>query len=114
MICLVISGEVVNLMSVDTQKLVDLMPFINMLWSAPFQIIIALYMLWQILGVSVLAGLLVMILMIPINGAIAAKARQFQIKQMKQKDVRMKSMNEILQGIKVCKFMELSANFSIQ
>ena len=44
---------------------------------------------------------LVMVLLIPINGAIAAKQRQFQVKQMKHKDSRVKTMNEILQGIKV-------------
>ena len=42
-----------------------------------------------------------MVLLIPINGAIAAKQRQFQVKQMKHKDSRVKTMNEILQGIKV-------------
>ena len=26
------TGEVVNLMSVDTQRIVDMMPYINMLW----------------------------------------------------------------------------------
>ena len=97
------TGEVVNLMSVDTQRLVDMMPYINMLWSSPLQIAIALYFLWQTLGASVLSGFLVMVLLIPINGAIAAKSRQFQVQQMKQKDIRVKSMNEILQGIKVSK-----------
>ena len=72
-----------------------------MLWSAPLQITIAIYFLWQTLGPSVLAGLLVMILLIPVNGAIAAKQRQWQMKQMKHKDSRVKTMNEILQGIKV-------------
>ena len=74
-----------------------------MLWSAPLQITIAIYFLWQTLGPSVLAGLLVMILLIPVNGAIAAKQRQWQMKQMKHKDSRVKTMNEILQGIKVRK-----------
>ena len=51
------TGEVVNLMSVDTQRLVDMMPYINMLWSSPLQISIALYFLWQTLGPSVLSGI---------------------------------------------------------
>ena len=88
-------------MSVDCQRLVDMMPYINMLWSAPLQIAMALYLLWQTLGASVLSGFLVMVLLIPVNGAIAAKSRQFQVRQMKHKDQRVKSMNEIIQGIKV-------------
>ncbi|RXM31496.1 Canalicular multispecific organic anion transporter 2 [Acipenser ruthenus] len=71
-------GEIVNLMSVDAQRFMDLTTFLNMLWSAPLQIILALYFLWQYLGPSVLAGFAVMVLLIPLNAAIAMKTRAFQ------------------------------------
>ena len=77
------------------------MPFFNMLWSAPFQIILCVVFLWNILGPSVLAGILVMILLIPLNAFIATKLKALQVQQMKEKDNRVKMMNEILQGIKV-------------
>ena len=77
------------------------MPFFNMLWSAPFQIIMCVVFLWQLLGPSVLAGIFVMILLIPLNAFIATKLKALQVKQMKEKDNRVKLMNEILQGIKV-------------
>lgn len=41
-------GEIVNLMSVDAQRFVDLAPFLNLLWSAPLQIILTIYFLWQV------------------------------------------------------------------
>lgn len=97
-------GEIVNLMAVDAHRFVDLTTYLNMIWSAPFQIALAIYFLWQSLGPSVLAGLFVMIVLIPINGVVAAKARNLQIKQMKNKDQRVKLMNEILSGIKVIYF----------
>lgn len=53
------------------------------------------------LGASVLAGLAVMIILIPVNGYIASKIRTLQMNQMKAKDDRVKLMNEILSGIKV-------------
>eukprot|EP00061_Rhincodon_typus_P013891 g40549.t1 len=71
-------GEIVNLMSVDAQRFMDLTGFLNMLWSAPLQICLALYFLWQYLGPSVLAGVAVMILLIPFNAVIAMKSRSFQ------------------------------------
>lgn len=43
-------GEIVNLMSVDAQRLQDATGYLWMVWSAPLQIIIAVYMLWGILG----------------------------------------------------------------
>lgn len=49
-------GEIVNLMAVDAQRFMDLVAYINMLWSAPLQIGLALYFLWDLLGPSVLAG----------------------------------------------------------
>lgn len=41
-------GEIVNLMSVDAQRFMDLVNFLNMLWSAPLQTCLALYFLWQV------------------------------------------------------------------
>ncbi|XP_054249750.1 ATP-binding cassette sub-family C member 3 [Indicator indicator] len=104
-------GEIVNLMSVDAQRFTDLMPFLNMLWSAPLQIFLALYFLWQTLGPSVLAGVAVMVLLIPFNSAIAMKTRALQVQQMRYKDSRIKLMNEILGGIKVLKLYAWEPSF---
>lgn len=41
-------GEIVNLMSVDAQRLMEVAPFLNLLWSAPLQIFLAIYFLWQV------------------------------------------------------------------
>lgn len=43
-------GEIVNLMSVDAQRFMDLTTYLNMIWSAPYQIALALYFLWETLG----------------------------------------------------------------
>eukprot|EP00075_Anas_platyrhynchos_P007559 XP_021127296.1 multidrug resistance-associated protein 1 isoform X6 [Anas platyrhynchos] len=96
-------GEIVNLMSVDAQRFMDLATYINMIWSAPLQVILALYLLWRNLGPSVLAGVAVMILLVPINAVMAMKTKTYQKAQMKSKDNRIKLMNEILNGIKVLK-----------
>uniref|UniRef100_A0A8C7QMK3 ATP-binding cassette, sub-family C (CFTR/MRP), member 3 n=1 Tax=Oncorhynchus mykiss TaxID=8022 RepID=A0A8C7QMK3_ONCMY len=104
-------GEIVNLMSVDAQRFMDLTTFLNMLWSAPLQIILALYFLWQNLGPSVLAGVAVMILLIPLNAAIAVRTRAYQVEQMQYKDARIKLMNEILNGIKVLKLYAWENSF---
>ncbi|KAJ7306005.1 hypothetical protein JRQ81_010371 [Phrynocephalus forsythii] len=96
-------GEIVNLMSVDAQRFMDLATYINMIWSAPLQVILALYFLWQILGPSVLAGVGVMLLLVPVNAVIAMKTKTYQVAHMKSKDHRIKLMNEILNGIKVLK-----------
>lgn len=69
----------VNLMSVDAQRLMDLLTYVNILWSGPLQIIISLYFLYNTMGVSILAGLGVMLLLIPSNILISRVARKLQV-----------------------------------
>ncbi|XP_068114091.1 ATP-binding cassette sub-family C member 2 [Hyperolius riggenbachi] len=107
-------GETVNLMSADAQKFMDVTNFIHLIWSSPMQIIISVVFLWVELGPSVLAGLGVMILLVPINAVIATKSRSFQMKNMKNKDSRMKLMNEILNGIKILKLFAWETSFEKQ
>ncbi|EEB15150.1 multidrug resistance protein, putative [Pediculus humanus corporis] len=107
-------GEIVNLMSVDAQRFMDLLIYINMIWSAPLQISLALYFLWGLLGPSVLAGVAVMIIIIPVNGFLASKMKTLQIKQMKYKDERVKLTNEVLGGMKVIKLYAWEPSFEEQ
>lgn len=96
-------GEIVNLIAVDAQRFMELTPIIDMLWSAPLQICLALYFLWNILGPSVLAGLAVILFVMPLNAFVARKQRGVQCSQMVNKDERIKTINELLNGIKVLK-----------
>lgn len=71
-----------NLMSVDAQKLMDVTNFIHLLWSNVLQIALSIYFLWAELGPSILAGVGVMILLIPVNGLLASKSRAIQVKKL--------------------------------
>ncbi|KAL5244983.1 hypothetical protein ACI65C_012393 [Semiaphis heraclei] len=105
------TGEIVNLMAVDAHRFIDVITYLNLVWSAPFQIALAVYFLWQLLGPSALAGLFLMIVLIPINSAVATKSKNLQVIQMKNKDDRAKLMNEILSGIKVLKLYAWEPSF---
>lgn len=79
------TGDIVNYMAVDTQRLQDLTQYGQQLWSAPYQIILCMVSLYQLVGFSMLAGVGAMILMIPINGLIARLMKKLQKAQMKNK-----------------------------
>jgi len=79
------TGDIVNYMAVDTQRLQDLTQFGTQLWSAPYQITLCMISLYQLVGISMLAGVGAMVLMIPINGLIARLMKTLQKKQMKNK-----------------------------
>ena len=67
-------------MSVDAQRLMDLTTYANVLWSSPLTILIALYFLYDAMGPSVLAGVGVLVLLIPFNIIVSRIARKLQVK----------------------------------
>ncbi|XP_027699446.1 multidrug resistance-associated protein 1-like [Vombatus ursinus] len=97
------TGEIINLFSRDAQQLMDLTVNLNILWSAPLQILMAIVLLWQELGPSVLAGVAVLVLVIPINALVANRLKMLKKSQTKNKDQQIKLLNEVLQGIKILK-----------
>lgn len=50
------AGEIVNLISVDSQKIEDACLMLNLLWSCPLQVGLAIYFLYQTIGVAVFVG----------------------------------------------------------
>lgn len=107
-------GEIVNLMAVDAQRFGDVGNTINILWSAPLQIGLSTYFLWQELGPSVLAGFAILLLLFPTNGVIANISKKLHMRNMKNKDERVKLMNEILSGIRVLKLYAWEESFEEQ
>lgn len=97
------TGEIVNIMSVDTQRVIEYVQIANLLWICPLQIGISMYLLWQHLQYGSFAGLFVMLLLLPFNAFIGAKMRRQQINLLHERDKRTKLMSEIINGIKVLK-----------
>lgn len=97
------TGDIVNLMAVDTMRLQDLTQYGQQLWSAPFQIVLCMVSLYNLVGLSMFAGVGMMVIMVPINGLIAKIMKTLQKKQMKTKDSRTRLMTEILNNMKSIK-----------
>ena len=72
------SGEIVNMMSTDTDRIVNFCPSFHAFWSLPFQVGITLYLLYREVGLAFLAGLSFAILLIPVNRLIAVKIGKYQ------------------------------------
>ena len=50
------TGEVLNYMSTDTDRVVNFAPSLHAVWSLPFQLIVTIFLLYQQLGASSLSG----------------------------------------------------------
>jgi len=97
------TGQIVNLMSVDAQRLQDTMSYVAMLWSGIFQITVSIIYLYDLLGVATFAGIAVMVLSIPLTAKVSTKSRALQKVVMEIKDERIKVENEVLGGMKIIK-----------
>ena len=62
-----------------------------------------MYLLYQLLGWSVIAGLAVFAILVPIQAKMASFMNGYQDEQLKWMDSRLRLMTEILSNIKVVK-----------
>ncbi|CAL1534987.1 unnamed protein product [Lymnaea stagnalis] len=106
------SGEIVNFMSTDTDRILNYCPSFHAFWSLPFQVSVSLLLLYQQVGLAFLAGVAFALLLIPINRWIAGKIGQLSTEMMAHKDDRVKLMNELLFGIRVVKLYSWEKHFT--
>ncbi|EME26321.1 Multidrug resistance-associated protein 1 [Galdieria sulphuraria] len=97
-------GEMVNLIAVDAQRIgLSLFPYLHLLWSGPFQIIVSMIFLYNVIGIAAFAGLALMLALIPLNLVLARIMRRLSQSLMKRKDNRVRAVNEMLLGIRQIK-----------
>eukprot|EP00250_Pteridium_aquilinum_P011989 c20437_g1_i1 orf=297-4817(-) len=97
------NGEIQTLMSVDADRIVSMCGSLHELWSLPLQMVAALSLLYLQVKFSFVAGLAVIILLIPVNKVIASKIGVASKLMMKAKDERVRKMGEILTYIRTIK-----------
>ncbi|KAK1262158.1 ABC transporter C family member 9 [Acorus gramineus] len=97
------SGEIINYMSVDIQRITDLMWYANTIWMLPIQISLAIYVLYTNLGLGSLAGLAATALVMACNVPLTRIQKRLQSKIMEAKDERMKATSEVLRNMRSLK-----------
>ena len=96
-------GEITNLVSIDAQRLQDLTTYLHAIWYSFFQIVLALFFLWQQLGPSCLGGVVVIVIMMPVTKTVAKWMGSLQKRLMKAKDQRVEVNSEVLSSMKITK-----------
>ena len=105
------SGRVTNVMSVDTERVMDVATSFHDFWSLPVQIAVALVLLYAQVGLALLAGLSVVLLLIPLNALLTKRIAAVSRRMMGFKDRRVALTNELLHHIRSVKLMALEPRF---
>lgn len=90
-------------MSVDVLRIQRFFENAQTIIGAPIQIIVVLTSLYWLLGKAVIGGLVTMAIMMPINAFLSRKVKKLSKTQMKYKDMRIKTITELLNAIKSIK-----------
>ena len=118
-------GQMVNLMSNDFNRFDFTLLYLHYLWVGPLQTLITMVILLNVIGPSCLVGLAVLILFVPLQGKrekdhapplqcidsiyrsdLGWMGRVFsrlRMKTAKRTDERIRTMNEIISGMRVIK-----------
>lgn len=105
-------GTIINLMAIDSFKVSEVGAYLHFLWaSVPVQVIIAVTLLYRLLGFSSFAGIVIMVLMLPVNIFIAKQFTKVQNQILAGTDARIHATNEILQNIRIIKYFAWEQRF---
>ncbi|GAB0098378.1 multidrug resistance-associated protein 7 [Sergentomyia squamirostris] len=95
--------DILNLMSTDTDRIVNSCVSFHSFWSIPFQLFTTLYLLYTQVGVAFIAGVIFAIALIPINRWLAVRIAKLSQGLMTAKDARVGLCSESLVGAKQIK-----------
>uniref|UniRef100_A0A1J3EAZ1 ABC-type xenobiotic transporter n=1 Tax=Noccaea caerulescens TaxID=107243 RepID=A0A1J3EAZ1_NOCCA len=105
------SGEIINYMSVDVQRITDFVWYVNTIWMLPIQISSAIFILQKHLGLGALAALVTTFIVMACNYPLTKIQRNYQSDIMNAKDERMKATSEILKNMKILKLQAWDNQF---
>ncbi|KNA18661.1 hypothetical protein SOVF_068740 [Spinacia oleracea] len=97
-------GQIVNYMAVDAQQLGDLMNQLHSIWLMPLQLFAALALLYFNMGVSAIATFIGVIVILGFVFIRTKNCNVFQYQVMRNRDLRLKATNEMINNMRVIKF----------
>ncbi|XP_015446388.1 multidrug resistance-associated protein 4 isoform X3 [Pteropus alecto] len=106
------TGQIVNLLSNDVNKFDQVTIFLHFLWAGPLQAIAVTALLWMEIGISCLAGLAVLIILLPLQSCIGKLFSSLRSKTAAFTDMRIRSMNEVITGIRIIKMYAWEKSFA--
>ncbi|XP_032352663.1 multidrug resistance-associated protein 4 isoform X1 [Camelus ferus] len=106
------TGQIVNLLSNDVNKFDQVTIFLHFLWAGPLQAVLVTVLLWMEVGISCLAGMAILIILLPLQSCIGKLFSSLRSKTAAFTDVRIRTMNEVITGIRIIKMYAWEKSFA--
>uniref|UniRef100_A0A8D3DC56 Multidrug resistance-associated protein 4 n=1 Tax=Scophthalmus maximus TaxID=52904 RepID=A0A8D3DC56_SCOMX len=106
------TGQIVNLLSNDVYRLDEVTLNLHYLWLGPLQTMGIIFFLWSEIGLSCLAGVAAVALMLPVQTWFGKLFGIFRSKTAVLSDDRIRIMNEVVSGIRIIKMYAWEKPFS--
>ena len=106
------SGRVITMMNSDAETMfVTCCWFLHLFVICPLELVVFLFLLYRVVGWTFVGGVVVFVLIMPVQGYIARKIDTTREALVKVTDARMKATDELLKGIRIVKFMGWEEQF---
>ncbi|CAR30690.1 bile acid-transporting ATPase YBT1 [Lachancea thermotolerans CBS 6340] len=104
-------GAIINLMAVDAFKVSEICAYLHSFVEALVMTIVALTLLYKLLGWSAIIGALLIVAILPLNFRLATLIGKLQKETLSFTDKRIQKLNETFQAIRIIKFFSWEENF---
>ncbi|KAI1697770.1 ABC transporter transmembrane region domain-containing protein [Ditylenchus destructor] len=97
------AGEILNIVTTDISRVRNFCFNLRDFIYCPLMIIGGLVGLYYVIGINTIYGIVVLLIVLPVNYFLSKKMNKYEKLQMTYKDARLKLTNDILSGMKVLK-----------
>uniref|UniRef100_A0A4W2H6T1 Multidrug resistance-associated protein 4 n=1 Tax=Bos indicus x Bos taurus TaxID=30522 RepID=A0A4W2H6T1_BOBOX len=105
------TGQIVNLLSNDVNRFDQVTMFLHYLWVGPLQAIAVTALLWMEIGISCLAGMAVLIILLLLQSCVGNSFSSLRSKTAALTDDRIRTMSEVITGIRTVKMNAWERSF---
>ncbi|KAB0345155.1 hypothetical protein FD754_022081 [Muntiacus muntjak] len=105
------TGQIINLLSNDVNRFDQVTMFLHCLWVGPLQAVAVTALLWMEIGMSCLAGMAVLIILLLLQSCFGMLFSSLRSKMAAVTDDRIRTMSEVVTGIKTIKMYAWEKSF---
>nr|VZH96740.1 unnamed protein product [Spirometra erinaceieuropaei] len=105
-------GNVINLISMDVQKMEMAFSFLHATWLTPIQALVVLWLMYTDGGYASVFGIITLLIFIPIQTICGKSVAKIKEKVSRLTDERVRVFNELISGIHILKVFNWEDTFS--